>query len=347
MKLGIVLGYSGADMTLPVDRVLEAEALGFDSVWSSEAYGSDAVTPAAWVLARTSRIKVGTAIMQMPARTPAMTAMTAMTLDALSGGRFILGIGPSGPQVVEGWHGVAYGKPLLRTREYIEIIRRILERGQPLTYAGEHYQIPYMGPDATGLGKPLKSIMHGNPRMKIYTATIAPASIRNSAEIADGMFPIFMNPQRFDLFEPHLNAGFARSGNHRSLATYDICPFVPVSMCDDMEKARLPIKQHLALYVGGMGARDKNFYNDYAKRLGYEAQALRIQDAFLAGRKAEAVAAVPDALVDEIALVGPAERIRDRLQAWKEAGKVRHVHSMLLTGSPGIEALRLIAESVI
>ena len=347
MKLGIVLGYFGADMTLSVDRVLEAEALGFDSVWSSEAYGSDAVTPAAWVLARTSRIKVGTAIMQMPARTPAMTAMTAMTLDALSGGRFILGIGPSGPQVVEGWHGVAYGKPLLRTREYIEIIRRILERGQPLTYAGEHYQIPYMGPDATGLGKPLKSIMHGNARMKIYTATIAPASIRNSAEIADGMFPIFMNPQRFDLFEPHLDAGFARSSNHRSLATYDICPFVPVSMSDDMDKARLPIKQHLALYVGGMGARDKNFYNDYAKRLGYEAQALRIQDAFLAGRKAEAVAAVPDALVDEIALVGPAERIRDRLQAWKEAGKVRHVHSMLLTGSPGIEALRLIAESVI
>jgi F420-dependent oxidoreductase-like protein len=347
MKLGIVLGYSGADMTLPVDRVLEAEALGFDSVWSSEAYGSDAVTPAAWVLARTTRIKVGTAIMQMPARTPAMTAMTAMTLDALSGGRFILGIGPSGPQVVEGWHGVAYGKPLLRTREYIEIIRRILERKEPLTYAGEHYQIPYAGPDATGLGKPLKSIMHGNPRMKIYTATIAPASIRNSAEIADGMFPIFMNPQRFDLFERHLNAGFARSSNHRSLATYDICPFVPVSMSDDMEKARLPIKQHLALYVGGMGARDKNFYNDYAKRLGYEAQALHIQDAFLAGRKAEAVAAVPDALVDEIALVGPAERIRDRLQAWKEAGKARQVHSMLLTGSPGIEALRVIAESVL
>ena len=347
MKLGIVLGYSGADMTLPVDRVLEAEALGFDSVWSSEAYGSDAVTPAAWVLARTSRIKVGTAIMQMPARTPAMTAMTAMTLDALSGGRFILGIGPSGPQVVEGWHGVAYGKPLLRTREYIEIIRRILERGQPLTYAGEHYQIPYMGPDATGLGKPLKSIMHGNARMKIYTATIAPASIRNSAEIADGMFPIFMNPQRFDLFEPHLNAGFARSSNHRSLATYDICPFVPVSMSDDMDKARLPIKQHLALYIGGMGAREKNFYTDYAKRLGYEAEASRIQDHFLAGRKGDAVAAVPDSLVDQIALVGPATRMRERLATWKEAGKQRHVNAMLLTGNPGIEALRVIAEAVL
>jgi F420-dependent oxidoreductase-like protein len=347
MKLGLVLGYSGADMTLPIERVLEAERLGFDSVWSSEAYGSDAVTPAAWVLARTTRIKVGTAIMQMPARTPAMTAMTAMTLDALSGGRFILGIGPSGPQVVEGWHGVAYGKPLLRTREYIEIIRKILDRSEPLTYAGEHYQIPFAGPGATGLGKPLKSIMHGNPAMKIYTATIAPASIRNSAEIADGMFPVFMDPQRFDLFEPHLNAGFAKTGNRRSLATYDICPFVPVSMGDDIEQARLPIKQHLALYVGGMGAREKNFYTDYAKRLGYEADAIRIQDAFLAGRKAEAVAAVPDALVDQIALVGSPDRIRDRLQAWKDAGKRRHVDSMLLTHNTNIEALRVIAEAVL
>jgi len=172
--------------------------------------------------------------MQMPARTPAMTAMTAMTLDALSGGRFVLGIGPSGPQVVEGWHGVAYGKPLLRTREYIEIVRKILERNEPLTYAGEHYQIPFASPGATGLGKPLKSIMHGNPKMKIYTASIAPASIRNSAEIADGMFPRFMNPQRFELFEPHLDAGFAMSGSQKSLATYDVCPFVPISMGDDL-----------------------------------------------------------------------------------------------------------------
>jgi F420-dependent oxidoreductase-like protein len=347
MKLGLVLGYSGANMTLPIERVLEAERLGFDSVWSSEAYGSDAVTPAAWVLARTTRIKVGTAIMQMPARTPVMTAMTAMTLDVLSGGRFILGIGPSGPQVVEGWHGVAYGKPLLRTREYIEIIRKILDRSEPLTYSGEHYQIPHAGPGATGLGKPLKSILHGNPRMKIYTATTTPASIRNSAEIADGMIPVFMDPQRFELFEPHLNAGFAKTGNRRSLATYDICPFVPVSMGDDIEAARLPIKQHLALYVGGMGAREKNFYNDYAKRLGYEAQAIHIQDAFLAGRKAEAVEAVPDALVDEIALVGPADRIRDRLQAWKDAGKRRHVDSMLLSDTVSIEALQVIAEAVL
>ena len=347
MKLGILIRYSGAEMNLPLEWVLEAERLGFDSVWTSEAYGSDAVSPAAWVLARTTRIKVGTAIMQMPARAPAMAAMTAMTLDALSGGRFILGIGPSGPQVVEGWYGVAYGKPLTRTREYIEIIRKILARNEPLTHVGEHYQIPYTGPDATGLGKPLKSIIHGNPKMKIYTATITPASIRNSAEVADGMFPIFMNPQRFDLFEPHLNAGFARSGDKRSLANYDLCPFVPVSVGADIEEARLPVKQHLALYIGGMGARSKNFYNDYAKRLGYEAQALRVQEAFLAGRKTGAVAAVPDALVDEIALVGSSDRIRDRLQAWKEAGKRRHVHSMLLGGSTDPEALRVIAEAVL
>jgi F420-dependent oxidoreductase-like protein len=347
MKLGIVLGYSGAEMSLPIELVLEAERLGFDSVWTSEAYGSDAVTPAAWLLAQTRRIKVGTAIMQMSARTPAMAAMTAMTLDALSGGRFVLGVGPSGPQVVEGWHGVAYGKPLLRTREYIEIIRKILNRNEPLTYSGEHYQIPYVGPDATGLGRPLKSIIHGNPKIKIYTAAITPASIRNSAEIADGMFPIFMNPQRFELFEPHLHAGFARRSDQRSLADYDLCPFVPISLGDDLERARLPIKQHLALYVGGMGARSKNFYNDYAKRLGYEAEATRIQEAFLAGRKAEAVAAVPDALVDEIALVGSADRIRDRLQAWKNAGKQRHVDSMLLSGNLKNEALRVIAEAVL
>ena len=347
MKLGLLLGYSGADMALPIDRVLEAEKLGFDSVWTSEAYGSDAITPAAWILARTSKIKVGTAIIQMPARTPAMAAMTAMTLDALSGGRFILGIGPSGPQVIEGWHGEAYGKPLLRTREYIDIIRKILARKEPLTYQGEHYQIPYAGPGATGLGKPLKSIMHGNPAMKIYTATIAPASIRNSAEVADGMFPIYMNPERFDIFESHLNEGFARTGNNKSLDTYDMCPFVPVSMNDDLEKARLPIKQNMALYIGGMGAREKNFYNDYAKRLGYADAAKKIQDAFLGGRREEAVAAVPDALVDEIALVGSAVRIRDRLQAWKEAGKKRHVDSLLVSGKQSVETLRVIAEAVL
>src|ERR1700740_3723581 len=242
MRLGLLSGYSGAQMGLPMDTIVEAERAGFDSVWTAEAYGSDAITPLAWIGANTKKIRLGTGIIQMPGRTPAMTAMTAMTLDALSGGRFILGIGPSGPQVVEGWHGVAYGKPLLRTREYIEIIRKILERNEPLTYAGEHSQTPSAGRGAPGLGKPLKSIMHGNPKMKIYTPSIAPASIRNSAEVADGMFPRFMTPQRFELFEPHLNAGFAKTGNQKSLATYDICPFVPISMGDDLDVARLPGK---------------------------------------------------------------------------------------------------------
>jgi F420-dependent oxidoreductase-like protein len=347
MKLGLQIGISGgADFRVALERVLEAERLGFDSVWSSEAYGSDAVAPVAWILARTTKIKAGTAIMQMPARTPAMTAMTAMTLDALSGGRFILGLGASGPQVVEGWHGVAYGKPVQRTREYIEIIRKILDRAEPLTYAGELYQIPYNGPGASGLGKPLKSILHGNPKIKIYTAAITPASIRNSAEMADGMFPIFMNPERFDLFARHLDAGFAKTGGRKSLANYDICPFVPVSMDNDLERARLPVKQHLALYIGGMGAREKNFYNDYAKRLGYEDAAARIQNAFLGGRHDEAVAAVPDRLVDEIALVGPADRIRARLAAWKEAARNRHVDTIILGANANAGVLRLIAEAV-
>ncbi|HUB94929.1 MAG TPA: LLM class F420-dependent oxidoreductase, partial [Stellaceae bacterium] len=308
MKLGLVLGYIGPGEALPMDLVLAAERLGFDSVWTSEAYGSDAVAPAAWVLARTTRIKVGTAIMQMPGRTPALAAMTAMTLGVLSGGRFILGIGASGPQVVEGWHGVPYGKPVERTREYIQIIRTILARREPLTHTGTHYQIPYAGPGATGLGKPLKSILHGDPALKIYTASITPAGMRTAAELADGVFPIFMDPTRFDLLAPHLDAGFAKSGAGKTLADFAVCPFVPVSMGDDLDAARRPIKQNLALYIGGMGARDRNFYNDYAKRLGFEAAATAIQDAFLGGRKEEAVAAVPDALVDAIALVGPAAR---------------------------------------
>ena len=347
MKLGLSLGTSGREPALPLERVLEAETLGFDSVWSSEAYGTDAVAPAAWVLARTTRIKAGTAIMQMPARTPALAAMTAMTLHALSGGRFILGIGPSGPQVVEGWHGVAYGKPLQRTREYIDIIRKIVERKEALTHSGEHYQIPYAGPDASGLGKPLKSVVHGNPDLKIYTAAITPASVRTSAEIADGMFPIFMAPERFEVFESQLEAGFAKTQGKRSLANFAICPFVPVSLNDDLDEARRPVKEYLAFYIGGMGAREKNFYNDYAKRLGYEAAAVQIQDEFLAGRRAEATDAVPDELVDEVALAGSADRIRKRLDAWKAAAAKRHVDTMILGQGASSEALRLIAEAAL
>ena len=344
LRLGLTAGYSGAAMQINRELILEAERLGYWSVWSAEAYGSDAVSPLAYIAAFTTKIKLGTAIMQMPARTPAMTAMTAMTLDAMSGGRFILGLGPSGPQVVEGWHGVAYGKPLTRTREYISIIRKILAREAPVEFKGEEYQVPYTGPGATGLGKPLKSILHGRKDLEIYTASIGPAGIECSAEVADGLIPVWMNPERFDLLQPHLDKGFAKANavpgaKKKGLENFEIAPFVTCILGDDLEKCRMPVKGMLALYIGGMGARGKNFYNDYAKRLGYEEQAVKIQALYLAGKKAEAMALVPNELVDATALVGPADRIRDRFQAWKGS----KVTSMLLgAGQP--EALRLLAE---
>jgi len=346
LRLGLLAGYSGASMSLPMDNILEAERLGFDSVWTAEAYGSDAVSPLAFIAAKTTKIHLGTAIMQMPARSPAMTAMTAMTLDGLSGGRFVLGLGPSGPQVAEGWHGVAYGKPLTRTREYITIIRKILERQEPLRFEGSHYQLPYTGPGASGLGKPLKSILHGRPDMKIFTASISPNGMRCAGEVSDGVFPVWMNPERFDVFKPHLEEGFAKAGGGKNLERFEVAPFVTAVMGDDLDKCRLPVKGMMSLYIGGMGARGKNFYNDYAKRLGYEEAAATIQDLYLDGKKGEALAAVPDSLVDDVALVGPAERILERLEAWKEAGRNRHVGSMLIGGGQP-EVLRLLAENVL
>ncbi len=347
MRLGLLQGYSGSKFAIDMDAVLEAENLGFDSVWTSEAYGSDAVTPAAWILARTSRINVGTGIIQMPARTPACAAMTALTLQALSGGRFILGIGPSGPQVIEGWHGVAYGRPLTRTREYISIIRQIFAREAPVTHDGYHYQLPYQGADASGWGKPLKSILHGDPALKIFTAAVAPAGIRTAAEIADGMFPIFMSPERFDVFHDDLEAGFAKAGGGKGLADFEIAPIVPLAMGDDIEACRQPIRRHLALYIGGMGAPGKNFYNDYAKRLGFEEAAVKMQQLYLTGKKAEAEAEVPDALIDAIALVGPRERIKERLTVWKDAAREEKVSSLLLSGGASLDALRFVAEEVL
>ena len=346
MKLGLVAGYSPAEMSVPMDLILEAENLGFDSVWTSEAWGSDAVTPAAWILARTSRINVGTAIIQMGARAPSCAAMTAMTLDAMSGGRFILGVGPSGPQVIEGWYGVPYGRPLTRTREYISIIRKILARTEPLTHEGEHYQIPYRGEGASGLGKPLRSILHGNPGLRIFTGAFTENGLRTSAEVADGVFPVWMNPDRFDLFESALDEGFARAGNGKSLDTFEIAPFVEVVIDDDLDRARRVVREHLALYIGGMGARTKNFYNDYAKRLGYEAAAVEIQDHFLAGRRPEAAAAVPDQLIDDVALVGPEDRVRDHLVRWKEAGARGHVGSFLARHTT-VDVARLLAEEIL
>jgi F420-dependent oxidoreductase-like protein len=341
MRLGLNVGYSGSRISLPMELIHEADRLGFHSAWTAEAYGSDAVTPAAWIAAQTKQLRVGTGIMQMPARTPAMTAMTATTLDQLSGGRFLLGLGPSGPQVVEGWHGVAYGKPLARTREYVEIVRAIWAREKPLEHQGEHYQIPYRGPGASGLGKPLKSIIHGR-RIPIYIASIGPKSVEQAAEIADGWLPIFCSPQRLEVYRPALEAGFRKAGGGKSVKTFDVAPSVTVVLGDDAAACLNFIKPMLALYIGGMGARGKNFYNELACRYGYEAAAKKIQDLYLDGKKGEAIAAVPDELADEISLCGSKERIRDRVGAWKESG----ITTMILALQQ-VEAMRVVAEAVL
>jgi F420-dependent oxidoreductase-like protein len=318
VRLALTLGYSGARMTLDMDLVREAERLGYDSVWSAESYGSDAVTPVAWIAALTTRIHVGTGIMQMAGRTPAATAMTAMTLDGLSGGRFRLGLGVSGPQVVEGWHGQPFGRPLPRTREYVAIVRAILRREKPVEHRGDYYQVPYAGSDATGLGKPLKSILHGRAELPIYLAAVGPKNVALSAEIADGWIPTFFSVRRMPMFREWLQAGFSARGT--APAAFDVMPMVAVVVGDDVAACRASVKARLALYVGGMGARGRNFYNDIACRYGYEEAAKKVQDLYLAGRKPEAEAAVPDALVDEIALCGPRERIRELVSEWRSSG---------------------------
>ena len=320
MRLGLMIGYSGAKIEVPLAMIQEADQLGYYAVWTAEAYGSDCVTPLAWIGAQTQHIHLGTAIMQMPARTPAMTAMTAMTLDQLSGGRMLLGLGLSGPQVVEGWHGQAYGKPLGKTREYVEIVRAILAREQPVVHQGEHYQIPYQGADATGLGKPLKSILHGRRDLPIYLAAIGPKNVELAAEVADGWLPIFFSPRHYDtVFKANVAAGFAKASQGKSMAGFDIAPSVPVAMGDDVNQCRNTIKPFLALYVGGMGAKNKNFYYDLVCRYGYEAAAAQIQALYLQGKKMEAAMAVPDELVDDIALCGPKARIAERLALWKQS----------------------------
>lgn len=345
MKLGMLVGYSGRKMNLPMEAILHAEKLGYDSVWTSEAYGSDAVTPAAWILAHTTRIKVGTAIMQMPGRTPAMAAMTAMSLAQLSGNRFIVGVGASGPQVVEGWHGVPYGRPVTRLKEYIAIMKQIFAREGELTFDGKEYQIPYAGPGATGLGKPLKSILHCEQPIPIYAATITPAGVAAAAEVADGFFPVWMDPEQYSVFAGSIEKGFAAAGGGKSLADFDIAPFVRVIVADDVAAAMQPLRDQMALYIGGMGARGKNFYTDYATRLGFGEAALKIQDLYLDGRKGEAATAVPEALIDACHLVGPAARIKDRAQRWIAAGKQGHVGSMLIGGDAN--ALEVMAEAVL
>jgi F420-dependent oxidoreductase-like protein len=336
MKLGLNLGYAppGTNPAELVPLAQEAERLGYDSVWAAEAWGTDAVSVLAWIGALTSGIKVGSAIMQIPGRSPANTAMTAATLDLMSGGRFLLGLGTSGPQVVEGWHGDAWGKPLGKTREYVEIVRAALRR-EPLEHHGEHYRIPYDGPKATGLGKPLKLMLRPlRAEIPIYIAAMAPKNVALAFEIADGWLPIFVAPERFaEAFGASL-AG-ARDG-------FEIAATANVLVGDDVQALRDSLKPHLALYVGGMGAKGRNFYNALVRRYGWEAEAERIQELYLAGHQREAIAAVPDELVDAVALVGPKERIAERLEAWRETPV-----TTLIVGSPQPEALRVLAELVL
>ncbi len=338
MRLGLNVGYWGSS---PVDNVAltqEADRLGFHSVWTAEAYGSDAVSPLVWLAAKTEKIHVGTAIMQMTARVPAMTAMTAATVDLLTGGRMLVGIGASGPQVVEGWHGVPYGKPVTRAREYIEIMRAVWKREQPLEHHGEHYDIPCRG--GSGLGKPLKLIVHPlRPSIPIYLAAVGPKNVTLAAELADGWLPIFFSPERVHTYKEWLDEGFAKAGGGKSLANFDIAPTVTVAMGDDVDACRNAVKPFLALYIGGMGAKGKNFYYDIACRYGYEEAADKIQAAYLVGKKMEAAMAVPDALVDEVALCGPRERIAERLSAWKTCGI-----TTMICGTSDIDAIRAMAE---
>ncbi|HMG34149.1 MAG TPA: LLM class F420-dependent oxidoreductase [Blastocatellia bacterium] len=338
MRLGLNLGYWGAGAADNVSLALEAERAGFHSLWTAEAWGSDAITPLTWLAAKTERIKVGTAIMQMPARTPANAAMTAATLDLLTGGRFLMGLGASGPQVVEGWHGVPYGKILTRTREYVDIVRAVLAREKPLEYHGEYYDIPLRG--GTGLGKPLKLIVHPLRKdIPIYIAAIGPKNVALAAEIADGWLPVFLSPHRMDSFKQSLNEGFARRAYTGGTDDFDIAPTVSVVIGDDLEACRNQVRPNIALYVGGMGAKGKNFYNDLACRYGYAEAAAKIQDLYLAGRKVEAMAAIPNDLIDELALCGPKERVRDLLAVWKDFGV-----KTLICGTGDVNSIRTMAE---
>jgi F420-dependent oxidoreductase-like protein len=321
-----------------VPLAVQAEELGYDSVWVAEAWGSDAVSLLAWAGASTKRIGLGTAILQIPSRTPALTAMTAATLDRLSGGRLLLGLGVSGPQVVEGWHGVPYGKPLSRTRETIEIVRQILAREEPLTFRGDSYEIP--AESGSGLGKPLKLMF--SPLRKvvpIYLAAIGPKNVALAAEIADGWLPIFYSPFHSRVFSESLETGFAKRARDRERLPFDVAPTVTVALGTDRKACIDSVKPGLALYIGGMGARNQNFYNELARRYGYEKEAATVQDLYLSGKKMEAIAAVPDKLVDEVALCGPKERIAERARAWKEAGV-----STLICNCGDAAAMKLMAE---
>jgi F420-dependent oxidoreductase-like protein len=338
VKLGVGAGYwsSGPPAGVP-ETIAEAERLGFDSVWTAEAYGSDALTPLAWWGASTTTLRLGTSIIQMSARTPTATAMAALTMDHLSGGRFILGLGASGPQVVEGWYGQPYPRPLERTREYVEIVRKVLAREAPVSFSGKHYQLPYDG--GAGLGKALKSTVHPlRADVPIFLAAEGPKNVALAAEIADGWFPFWFSPKSNDFYSAALDEGFARDGARRTRADFEVVvPFFLVPG-DDVETAANRLRPQIALYVGGMGAKGANFHLDVFARMGWEAECAKIQELYLDGRKDEAIASIPLEMVEDVAMVGPVDKLRADAERWKETLAT----TLVISGPPAV--LRLAAE---
>ncbi|MCZ6616757.1 MAG: LLM class F420-dependent oxidoreductase [Gammaproteobacteria bacterium] len=334
MKLGLGVGPLGPPGgTRIIELAQEAEALGFDTIWCPEIYGADCFTPLAWIGANTTRINLGTSIMQLSARTPASAAMHAVTMDYLSNGRMILGIGVSGPQVVEGWYGQPYPKPLARTREWVEIFRKVVSRQEPVAFDGKHYQLPYAG--GTGLGKPLKLILHpAREHIPLYLGAEGPKNVALGVEVCDGWIPMFLSPYRMmDVYKDAMQ---------RLTPDFEIAATVPVIIDDDLDRALAQIKQSVGFYVGGMGAKTFNVHKDHVSRMGFAAEADKIQELFLSGHRDEAIAAVPDELVDEISLCGPKERIRERLEVWKESPV-----TMLNVGSADADTLRFLAEELL
>jgi F420-dependent oxidoreductase-like protein len=339
VKLGLELGYSGARMALPMEKILLAEELGFDSVWTAESYGSDVFSPLAFIAARTSRIRLCTGIAQLAARTPANCAMTAQTIDALAGeGRMVVGLGVSGPQIVEGWYGQPWGKPAARIRDYVAIMRKIWRREGPVTHDGAEISLPYAGPGSTGLGKPLKSILHGNSNIPVMLGTSTPGNITLTGEIADGWLSMHVTPGTVKPKLRLLEEGLARRSDGKTLQDMEIVGNAQLIITDDVRAALDTVKPHIALYVGGMGAQQKNFHKDAMVERGFGAEAERIQELFLAGRKEEAAAAVPDEYIDEGGMIGPEARIDERFPQWRDAG-----FTLLRLGNPSPEAMEAIA----
>jgi F420-dependent oxidoreductase-like protein len=343
LKLGLNTGYwAGGPPQGITETIAEAERLGFDSIWTAEAYGSDGLTPLAWWGSDTEKVRLGTAITQMSARQPAATAMAAMTMDHLSGGRFVLGLGVSGPQVVEGWYGMPFKKPLARTREYITILRDIWARQGPVTLEGEHYTLPYAGEDATGLGKPLKASIHPlREDIPIFLGAEGPKNIALAAELCDGWLAMLFSPGYEDFYRDALNEGFAREGARRSFEDFEVVATVPLLVTDDVEAAADQLRPFYALYFGGMGAKGKNFHANVAIRMGYEEMVDEVADLFLSGKREEAGAAIPTSLIDELSLIGPKEKIREDLERWRES----LVTTLLISGDT--ETVRAAADIVL